>query len=115
MRIIILATLGLYITFMRKYRSRSKKDSFSFKYWINDNWVELSQSVALLTAMLIILISNDAVVNLDTVFEKIPFPGEFHFPGKEVLSFLLGFAITEIMYWLNNRKKRWVKDNTIER
>jgi sterol desaturase/sphingolipid hydroxylase (fatty acid hydroxylase superfamily) len=108
----ILAILGLYITFMRKYVARRNKQGFNFEYWIKDNWPELSQSVALLLACMIILVSKDSIIDLNAwMAHKFPALSESSFNWKWIVSFLLGFSITEIMYWLNKRKRNWTKEN----
>jgi len=103
---ILLAILGLYITFTRKFVLRKSKNQFSFIFWLKDNWVELSQSLALLISLMVLLVLEDTVINLNKI--NIPL-GEASVSPKPLLSFLLGFSVTEIMYWLNNRKKHWIK------
>ena len=111
---IILGLLGLYITFIRKYLSRKDKNKeLSIKYWLSDNWQELSQSLALFIALMIILTQNGTIVNIDQWFNSKFFPGEFQLPAKEILAFVFGWGITEIMYVMNRKKRTWVEKNKV--
>lgn len=112
-KLILLGLLGLYVTFMRKYVSRvNKQKELSISYWFKDNWQELSQSLAFFIAIMIIMVDNSTLVNIDQWFNEKFFPGLFELPAKEILSFLIGWGINEIVYVMNRKKRDWVKENT---
>ena len=112
LKIIILGLLGLYVTFIRKYLSRKDKTkNLSISYWFKDNWQEFSQSLAFFIAIMIILLDKSTMINIDQWFNQKFFPGEFQFPAKELLAFVIGWGINEIVYVMNRKKRAWVEKN----
>ena len=109
---IILGLLGLYVTFIRKYLARrDKTKNLSISYWFKDNWQELSQSLAFFIAIMLILVQKETIINLDQWFNDKFFSGEFQLPAKEILAFVIGWAINEIVYVMNRKKRAWVEKN----
>ena len=107
-----LAGLGLIFTFARMYGSRKKKDNFDLKFWIRDNWPELVQSTALLIALMMILVSDEAIIDIQPILDR--WTGHsVVLPTKQVLSLLLGWGITEIIYFTNKKKKQWVENKQL--
>jgi len=110
----ILAFAGLAIIFLSKYASRSTKTEPSFKFWWNDNWVELVQGLLLTFCLMVILNlttfdNTGFTIWLSEKFVKLPEGTEL--PAKEVVSLALGWLATWAVYWLNKRKAKWTLKN----
>jgi hypothetical protein len=104
----ILSFLGIAINFLSKYNCRTAKESFSVKFWIKDNWVELVQSTLWIVAIMLLLCQSD----FDTeAFYKwlsgiVPIPKGVIAPVQLVVPFLTGLSINHIVYWYN---KKYIK------
>lgn len=94
---------------MRLYGTRKKNDNFSFEFWIKDNWPELVGSTVVLIAFMMILVSDEAVIDIQPWLDTLPFPGTLIIPAKRLISLGLGLGITEIVYLINKKKKKWVE------
>jgi len=111
----ILAFVGLSVIFLSKYQNRSTKTKPNFNYWINDNWVELVQGMLVTFLFMFVLqlttFNNDSFSEwffslLNKVF-KFETPPDVILPAKEVISVLIGWGATGVVYWLNRRKSKW--------
>ena len=100
---ILLNIIGVLIYFINRYNKRkSKTIAFSFKYWLNDNWHEMSTIILLDIALMILLFSPGAEVNFDDLFSKLPFG--LKLPADLLMSFLLGLGLANIFYYLFKKK-----------
>jgi hypothetical protein len=109
----ILAILGIVINFLSKYNARTKKDNFSVKFWIKDNWPELIQSLLFVIAIMIMLdkaefSSGDFYTWVRTFM---PFPDGVIIPVQLFAPFLMGLSINHIVYWYNKRYLKKQKTN----
>lgn len=111
----ILAILGIAINFLSKYNARTKKEEFSFKYWIKDNWPELIQSLLFVIALLLMLdkAEFEAGSFYDWVKTFIPIPNGITVPVQLFAPFLTGLSINHIVYWYNKhyiKKKKSIEE-----
>ena len=106
-----LALLGIAINFLAKYNNRKDRKNFDFKYWIEDNWPESTQAVLWVVALMIMVMSPEAVFDFQKLYDKLPLPASIQLPAKMLASFLIGLGCTEITYQWNKRKAKWAKAN----
>lgn len=98
----ILCFLGIIVYFLNRYANRKLKTNLSLKYWWNDNWPELSTTVVLNIALMILIHLPETYVSVDKLFEGLPF--DLHVSGIPVLSFLFGLGLTATFYNLFKTK-----------
>lgn len=112
----ILAILGIAINFLSKYNARTKKEEFSLKYWIKDNWPELIQSLFFVIAIIIMLNQTEFQSSEDFyswVSSFIPLPKGVVVPVQLFAPFLTGLSINHIVYWYNKhyiKKKKSIEE-----
>lgn len=101
----ILAILGIVINFLSKYNARTKKENFSVKFWIKDNWPELVQSLLFVIAILLMLdkAEFDSKDFYSWVSSFVPLPNGIVLPAQLFAPFLLGLSINHIVYWYNKK------------
>ena len=107
----ILNTIGIISFFIRRYaKRRNKTVQGSFKFWFKDNWPELTQTMLLNIALMLIINMKSVVFNLDKFFEeKLPAGIGISIDAdvaKAIVSFALGFLITGIIYEMYASKKK---------
>jgi len=104
----ILSILGIIINFLSKYNARTKKENFSVKFWIKDNWPELVQSLLFVIAILLML--DKAEFDTEAFYKwlsnVVPIPKGVIAPVQLVVPFLTGLSINHIVYWYN---KKYIK------
>jgi hypothetical protein len=99
----ILNFLGVLIYFINRYANRSKKTvSFSFRYWLSDNWPEMSTIILIDVALMILLLGPGTEVNFDDLFSKLPFG--LKIAGEPFLAFLLGLGLSSLFYAIFRKK-----------
>lgn len=103
----ILAIIGIVINFLGKYNSRKVKKGFDPKFWIKDNWPEFTQALLWVVALMVMIMSDEAVIDFTELYSKLPFPASVQLPAKMLASFLIGLGCTEIVYWINKKKSQW--------
>jgi len=102
----LLNIIGILIYFINRYAKRTKKTvGFSFKFWIKDNWPEVSTVILLDIALMILLLGEGTQINFDDLFNKLPFG--LSVAGEPFLAFLLGLGLSSLFYKLFRKK---VKD-----
>jgi len=105
---IILNILGILIYFINRYARRTKKTiSFSLKYWLEDNWPEMSTIILLDIALMILLLGEGSEINFDEIFAKLPFG--LKIAGEPLMAFLLGLGLSSLFYTLFKKKIRETK------
>ncbi len=57
---VLLALLGVTIYLLMKFKNRSNKERFSFKYWLRDNWIDVSLAV---TSTVALILFADEIAN----------------------------------------------------
>ena len=103
---VLLNIIGVLIYFINRYNKRTSKTiAFSFKFWLQDNWHEMSTIILLDLALMILLFSPGTEVNFDDLFSKLPFG--LKLPADLLMSFLLGLGLSSLFYTIFKRK---VKD-----
>ena len=102
----ILNLIGIVSYFIGRYSNRKNKTlKGTFSFWIKDNWPELSQTLLLNVALMIILQMKAVNVNLDTFFaEKIPYITIDPTVGKAIIALSLGLGITALIYSMFRKK-----------
>lgn len=105
----LLNFIGIMIYFINRFARRSKKTvAFSFKYWIQDNWPEMSTVLLLDVALMILLLGEGTRVNFDDLFSKLPF--SLQIAGEPFMAFLLGLGLSALFYKLFNKKVKDAKN-----
>jgi len=100
---ILLNIIGILIFFINRYHNRTKKTvAFSFKFWIHDNWHEMSTIILLDIALMILLFNPGTEVNFDDIFSKLPFG--LKLPADLLMSFLLGLGLANLFYYIFKEK-----------
>lgn len=102
----LLNMIGVLIYFINRYSNRTKKTvAFSFKFWIQDNWPEVSTVLLLDIALMILLFTEGTEINFEALFSQLPFG--LKVAGEPFMSFLLGLGLASLFYRLFKHK---VKD-----
>lgn len=100
----ILAFLGIAIYFISKYIGRSNKEkTFSFGFWIKNNWDKSMVSALATIALMLLFLSPDAQFDFSDFFGKIP--GVISLPVKGILSLGSGLFNSVWVYALFKTKK----------
>lgn len=108
----IIAILGILFDFLSRYHVKTKKEPFSFRYWIKDNWVESIQSVILVVVLLLMFTHADFSINPEE-FQKwlgsfLPLPAGVLFPMSLLVPFAIGLLVNKGVYYMNKRKEKWI-------
>ena len=96
----ILNIIGIATYFLGRFKNRKHKTNPDFWFWLKDNWVELTQTMLINIALMIILMMPDVQLNADT-FIKEYLPIDFTITPivvKALASFLLGWVFTFFVY-----------------
>jgi len=102
-----LAIIGIAINFLAKFNARKVRKNFDPIFWIKDNWPELVQALLWVIAFMIMITSEDAVIDFTWV-EKYPIISQL--PAKMVASIGIGYFCTDFVYWINKKKSKYAKD-----
>lgn len=96
----ILNLIGIVAYFIGRYSNRKNKTiKRSASFWLNDNWPELTQTLLLNIALMIILEMDAVEVKLDSFFsENIPYISIDPAVGKAIIALGLGLGLTALIY-----------------
>jgi hypothetical protein len=101
----ILCAIGIAIYFINRYANRTVKTTgFSVKFWIKDNFPELSTTILLNIALMIIIHQPGSEASFDKLFESLPF--SLHLAAMPLLSFLIGLGLSAVFYRLFKEKAK---------
>lgn len=101
----ILCAIGIAIYFINRYANRTVKTvGFSVKFWIKDNFPELSTTLLLNIALMIIIHQPGSEASFDKLFESLPF--SLHLAAMPLLSFLIGLGLSAVFYRLFKEKTK---------
>lgn len=102
----LLNIIGILVYFINRFANRTNKTAaFSLKYWLKDNWPELSTVLLIDLALMLIINSPGTEINFDEIFSKLPFG--IKVAGDLFFSFLLGLGLAALFYSIFKKK---VKD-----
>jgi hypothetical protein len=105
---VLLNIIGILIYFINRYNKRTIRTvAFSYKYWIKDNWHEISTIILLDIALMILLFNPGTEINFDDLFSKLPFG--LKLPADLLMSFLLGLGLASLFYTIFKKKINDVK------
>lgn len=91
---IILNVIGIAIYFLTRYNGRREQDkTFSMKFWIKDNWPELTITVLFDAALVLLVMVGDIQLNVQEFL-----PDWVTSVGGLTLSFLLGLGVAASIY-----------------
>jgi len=103
----LLNIIGILIYFINRYSKRTiKTKKFSLKFWLKDNWPEISTTILSDIALMILLLGQGTEVNFDDLLSKLPFG--LKVAGEPLLAFLLGLGLSAIFYKVFRKK---IKDS----
>ena len=94
----ILNGIGIAIYFINRFANRKVKTvKASANYWLKDNWPELSSTLLINIALMILLLQQESQVNLDnSISEYIPF--SLQLAIKPAMSLFLGLGLSALFY-----------------
>lgn len=102
---ILLNFIGILIYFINRYANRANKTPvFSFKFWLKDNWPEVTTILLLDIALMILVFSPGTEISFDALFSKLPFG--LKIAGDLLMSFLLGLGLSSLFYTIFKKKVR---------
>jgi hypothetical protein len=94
---ILLNLIGIAIYFINRYANRSqKKLAFDYRYWLKDNWPEMTTVLLLDAALMILLFAPGTEVNFDDLLSSLPIG--IKISGSWLMSFLLGLGLSSLFY-----------------
>jgi hypothetical protein len=103
--IILLNLIGILVCFITKYGNRRRKDqSFSLKFWWFDNWPELTATVLVDMALLIIFMTEDLKLDVSRFM-----PEWVLSIGSLTISFALGLGLAALIYEIFKTKVKQAK------
>lgn len=104
--IVIFNILGIAISFLTKYNTRREQDkTFSLKFWINDNWPELTVIALFDAAIVGLLLLGDIQINV-TEFV----PEWIAVIGNNAISFILGLGLAAGIYSIFKKKVAYIRE-----
>lgn len=93
----ILCLMGILVYFINRYANKKQKDTkLSLSYWFKDNWPELTTTLLLNAAIMILVHLPGTTVDLTKLTDSLPFG--LNVAGVPTLSFLLGLGLTAAFY-----------------
>lgn len=105
--LIIFNLLGIAICFLTKFNNRREQDkSFSFNFWLKDNWPELTIIGLFDIAVVGLLLLGDIQINV-TEFV----PEWIAVIGNNAISFLLGLGLAAGIYKIIKEKVIYTKES----
>lgn len=91
---IILNVIGIVIYFLTRYNGRREQDkTFSLKFWVSDNWPELTITILFDAALVMLVMVGDIQLNVQEFL-----PDWVTSVGGLTLSFLLGLGVAASIY-----------------
>ena len=91
---IILNVIGIAIYFLTRYNGRREQDkTFSLKFWVSDNWPELTITILFDAALVMLVMVGDIQLNVQEFL-----PDWVTSVGGLTLSFLLGLGVAASIY-----------------
>ena len=91
---IILNVTGIAIYFLTRYNGRREQDkTFSLKFWVSDNWPELTITILFDAALVMLVMVGDIQLNVQEFL-----PDWVTSVGGLTLSFLLGLGVAASIY-----------------
>lgn len=84
-------------------KRKDKTTQRSLKFWFKDNWPELTSSVALIIAIMVLIHLPSTIVDITKPLSFLPF--DLKILGKPALSLATGMGITGWFYGLFRTKK----------
>jgi hypothetical protein len=104
--LIIFNLLGIAICFLTKFSSRREQDkTFSFSFWIKDNWPELTIIGLFDIAIIGLLLVGDIQINV-TEFV----PEWIAVIGNNAVAFLLGLGLSAGIYEIIKKKVIYTRE-----
>ncbi len=105
--LVIFNILGIAICFLTKYNNRREQDkTFSVKFWLKDNWPELT-IIALFDAAIVgLLLIGDIQINVTEFI-----PEWIASVGNNAISFLLGLGLSSGIYGIFKEKIIYTRKN----
>lgn len=95
--------IGILIYFISKYANRKHTTKFSFKFWISDNWPELTSTLLLNIALMLLLLQPETTINIDEwLTNNVPFG--LSVAVKPLFALLLGLGLSSFLYGLFKNK-----------
>lgn len=99
----ILNIIGIFVYFITKYAGKKDSTTFSFRYWIGDNWPELVSTLLLNIALMLLLLQPETTINIDEwLSNNIPFG--LAIAVKPLFALLLGLGLSSFLYGLFKKK-----------
>jgi hypothetical protein len=100
----VLNFIGIAIYFINRFANRRVKTAkFTFRYWLKDNFPELSSTLLINIALMLLLMQPETNINIDEIIkEYVPFGLEL--AVKPLFSFLLGLGLSSAFYSLFRKK-----------
>ena len=96
---IILNFLGVMIYFLSRFSARKNQGRFNPKFWLKDNWEELTIIGLVDISIMILLLSNDISL---TVTEFLP--DWVASVGDLTIAWLLGLGLASVIYNIIQKK-----------
>jgi hypothetical protein len=105
----ILNLIGIMVYFINRYANKENKNTeFSIRYWIQDNWPEMTTVLLIDLAIMLLINSPGTEINFDELFSKLPFG--IKVAGDLFFSFILGLGLASLFYTIFKKKVRDAKD-----
>jgi hypothetical protein len=103
--IILLNLMGILVCFITKYGNRRKKEqAFNLLFWWLDNWPELTATMLVDVALLIIYLTGDLKIDASSFL-----PDWVGSIGSLTVSFALGLGLAALIYEVFKSKVKRVK------
>lgn len=101
----ILNLIGIAIYFISKYANRNVKAKFNRKFWLTDNWPEVTCTLLFNIGLMIILLQPTTQINIDNLIkEYVPFM--LQLAVKPLFAFGLGLGLSSFIYAKFKKFKR---------
>lgn len=101
----ILCLIGIMVYFINRYANRTVKTiGFSPKKWITENWPELSTTILMNAALMIIIHQKETAISFDNLLSALPF--SIHVAAMPTMSFLIGLGLSAVFYRLFKEKTK---------
>lgn len=101
----ILCLIGIMIYFIGRYKKRTVKTiGFSFGFWVKDNWEELTSTVLMCVALMIIIHDEETTISFDKMLSALPF--SIHVAAIPTMSFFIGLGLSMAFYRMFKEKTK---------
>ena len=109
--LVIFNILGIVICFLTKYNSRREHDkTFSLKFWLNDNWPELTIIALFDIAIVGLLLLGDIQISVTELI-----PEWIAVVGNNAISFILGLGLSATIYSIFKKKVTYTRETSNEK